>query len=181
MVNLFPLIFFFKFIAHHVVDGFADIFSFIDDLVNGLCNRHVDIQFLGQLVGDFGRRDPFNDHAHVGFDVFQFFATSESIPSSPVTGVNRSSGNDQVTDPRQTAIGQWASSELNAKARDFSETARDDGCFGIVTITKTVQGPSSDSDDILQGSSSFHSDDICIGIQAEVVIAKEFLNIACSL
>ena len=84
VVDLFPLIFFFKFIAHHVVDGFADIFSFIDDLVNGLCNRHVDIQFLGQLVGDFGRRDPFNDHAHVGFDVFQFFATSESIPSSPL-------------------------------------------------------------------------------------------------
>ena len=131
-------------------------------------------------MGDFGRRDPFNDHAHVGFDIFQFFATSKSIPSSPVAGMYRSTGNDQVTDPRQTAIGQGASSEFNAKARDFSETARDDGCFGIVTITKTVQGPSSDSDDILQGSSSFHSDDICIGIEAEVVIAKEFLNITCS-
>ena len=42
------------------------------------------------------------------------------------------------------------------------------------------QGSSSDRDDIFQGSSSFHSDNICIGIEAEVVIAKEFLNIACS-
>ena len=140
----------------------------------------IGIQFLGQLVGDFGRRDPFNDHTHVGFDIFQFFATSESIPSSPVAGMDRSSGNDQITNPRQTAIGQWASSELNAKACDFSETARDDGCFSIVPITKTVQGSSSDRDDIFQGSSSFHSDNICIGIEAEVVIAKEFLNITCS-
>lgn len=52
--------------------------------------------------------------------------------------------------------------------------------LGIVTITKTA-GPSSDSDDIFQGSSSFHLMTSVFGIQAEVVIAKEFLNIACSL
>ncbi len=33
-------------VAHHVVDSFADIFPFVDDLVNGSYNRHVDSVIL---------------------------------------------------------------------------------------------------------------------------------------
>ncbi len=106
-----------------------------------------------------------------------FFATSESIYRQlrEWTEVPWSSHQPQTNHCKPMG---WL--ELNTKARDFSETARDDGCFGIVTITKISAGPQLRPRWYSSRLQRFPLRYVCIGIEARVVIAKEFLNIACS-
>ncbi len=148
-------------------------FPAINDLVNGLCNRHVDINSWSSSWATLVVR-----FASIMYLCYQrylpIFATSEHLQLA-VREVNRSSVAIKCTDPRQTAIGQWASSSLTPKGAWFRRRPTTD--TGVVTITKTVQGSSSDhwySSRLQQ----FPLDNICIGIE-EVVIAKKFLNIAC--
>ena len=125
------------------MNGIFDIMAVIDDLVNSLGNWHVDTELLSQFVGCLGRRDSFDNHAHISFNISQFFATAQRISSPPVARVDRGSCDDQVADTRKTAVSQRAGTKLDTKPGNFSQSACDDGSFGIVTVAQSVESSGS--------------------------------------
>ncbi len=95
----------------------------------------------------------------------QFFAV-KSIPCPPVAS---EFGNDQVADPRQTAIGQWAGSSLTPGAW-FNLRPRV-MMAALVSIARPCKAPAPTAMIFFKAPAV----SICIGIEAEV-IAKRVLE-----
>jgi len=111
----------------------------INNLVDSLGNRHINIELLGQFIGCLGGRNSFDNHAHISFNISQFFATTQRIAGPPVARVDRSSCDNQVADTRKTAVSQRAGSKFDTKSGNFSQPACDDGCFCIVPLAPSAE------------------------------------------
>ncbi len=73
--------------------------------------------------------ETFDDHAHVGFDIFQFSPRPENIPSSPVARVDRKTVTIKSPTPDKV---HYKSLAYLTPQRDFSRPASVMIAAGIV-------------------------------------------------
>src|SRR5260370_13700359 len=69
-------------------------------------------------------------------------------------------GNNQVTNTRETGKGHGMSASGEAEAREFCQAARDKGSFGVLSHIHTIIHTSTNGDDVLYRPTQFNAHDI---------------------
>lgn len=113
-------------------------FSFKQNLIYLLNDRHADLIFLGKGITCLCGINALHHHLDLFHGLFHGCSLADQNPGSPVAGMHGRTGHDQVANACQAVKGFQSSAHLKAQPCDLCNAPGDQGCLGIVSIAKSI-------------------------------------------
>ena len=160
---------------HELADGFAGIFSFIEDQFHLFGDRHFDAMAAGEAERGARGEDTFSDFSTEALKDFrELAALSEGFTDGAVTAEGAGAGENEVADAGEAGESVTLAAAGYGEAGDFRDAAGDKGGGGVVAEADPGGDTSGDGDDVFERPPEFDADDVGGGVEAEGV-GGEFL------
>lgn len=161
------LLFAFERPGHQIDEGFAGVLFIIEDLIDLIKDRHLDVLPMGQLAGRESRGNTLGHHPHAADDARKRFPFAQLGADMPISTEPSRAGEDKVSYSGQSRERLFLRTEIGAEPGDLGQPPRHQGGAGVGPELEGVADPGRDGDDVLEGAPDFHSDHIVARVDPE--------------
>ena len=147
----------------------------VKDLKRAIANGHFHSQLFRQLSGAESGVIALDRRAHLRHCLLNGLSFSDQNAAAAVAGMHGGAGNDQIAHTTETRKGLLPSPHRHAKARHLRHSPGHEKRLGVVAKPHTIADAAAQSQHIFQCAAQLHTDDIRVGIHAEIGVHKNVL------